>query len=149
VGFSLLWSVGSYQYLLAKQLFVPRYFYIRKRGNCEQAIFMKVLFFLLISCMLFSCSSQKKLTENVLNSWIGDSKQNLILKWGPPVQTTSDGNNGEILVYANRIYYVLATGPVDYWEYRMMYVNAAGKIYHWLFKRNPNPPNRIDMRVLL
>lgn len=98
--------------------------------------------------ILLSCTSQKKSTQTILNSWIGDTKQNLILKWGPPTQSTSDGGNGEILIYAHRVYYVLTTGPIDYWEYRMMYVNAEGKIYHWLYRKNPNPPDRIDMKIL-
>ena len=109
---------------------------------------MKLVFsFLLALITITGCNSTKKLEQN-LNSWLGHSKQELILKWGPPNQTTSDGSNGEILVYTRHVYYVLNNNPVDYWEYRMMYADAGGKIYHWLFRRNPNPPNRVDVRLL-
>lgn len=98
-----------------------------------------------------ACSSTKKVskTEENLNSWLGSTKQALILKWGPPTQTTSDGGGGEILVYAHRVYYVYYNKPIDYWEYRMMYADATGKIYHWLYRKSPNPPERVDVRVLI
>ena len=83
-----------------------------------------------------------------MNSWMGNSKGNLIMSWGPPTQTTSDGKDGEILVYAKRVYYQLSGNPVDYWEYRMMYANGLGTLYHWIYRRNPNPPERVDIRIL-
>lgn len=70
------------------------------------------------------------------------------MSWGPPNQITSDGNGGEILVYAYRQYYRTQYGTVDKWLYRMMYANQQGIIYHWLYRENPNPPERIDVRLL-
>ena len=70
------------------------------------------------------------------------------MNWGPPTQTTSDGKDGEILIYAHRVYYQLTTGTVDYWDYRMMYANGLGTLYHWLYRRSPNPPERVDIRIL-
>lgn len=83
-----------------------------------------------------------------MNSWMGNSKGNLIMSWGPPTQTTSDGKDGEVLIYAQRVYYQLTTGPVDYWDYKMMYANGLGTLYHWIARRSPNPPERVDVRVL-
>jgi hypothetical protein len=101
-----------------------------------------------ILCLfLVSCVSNKKIAAE-LNSWVGSNKQQLIQTWGPPAQTTSDGGTGEILVYARRVYYQLGTNPVDYWEYRMMYADKSGTIYQWLYRKNPNPPERVDVRLL-
>lgn len=72
------------------------------------------------------------------------------MQLGPPTKTDSDGGSGQILVYANRIY-VPAMGynpAIDMWQYKMFYVNSSDIIYHWLYRRNPNPPERIDVRVL-
>lgn len=94
--------------------------------------------------VLFSCTSPKK----VMNSWVGDSRQNLIFKWGPPVQTASDGRGGEILTYAQRVYSEVGGTIVDYWDYRLFYVNSKDIVYHWMMRRSPNPPTTVNVRVL-
>jgi hypothetical protein len=103
---------------------------------------------LVILVAFASCVSQKKIQAE-MSSWVGESKHDLIQRWGPPAETTSDGSTGEILVYARRVYYQLGATPVDYWEYRFMYVDRSGTIYNYLFKKNPNPPDRLDLRVML
>lgn len=84
-----------------------------------------------------------------MDSWMGATKQQLILRWGPPTTTASDGNGGEILIYARRVYGQFNYTTVDYWEYKMMYFNQQGKAYHWIVQNNPNPPQRIDVRLLI
>ncbi len=69
--------------------------------------------------------------------------------WGPPAKTDSDGNGGQVLVYSNRVYAPFPQGTVDYYEYRLFYVNSSDRVYHWLIKRSPNPPDRLDVRMLL
>ena len=102
---------------------------------------------LLIGLLISGCGTQKKL-ETTLTFWMGSTKHDLVMSWGAPTQTSSDGNGGEILTYANRVYYMMGQNTVDYWVYKMMYADASGKLYHWLYRKSPNPPERVDVRIL-
>ena len=93
-----------------------------------------------------SCTTQKKLSEQ-LNTWIGATKKDLIMSWGPPSSITSDGDGGEVLIYAQRIY--VPAYRIDYYNYKLMYVNSRGTIYHWLTRRSPNPPEQIDVNLFV
>jgi len=100
---------------------------------------------LLLSFSIFSCVSTKK----AMNSWIGSTKQQLIMVWGPPVKTASDGAAGEILVYSKKIYisgskYMEAQ---TYWDNRYFYLNSSGKVYHWSIKQEQVPPQQINLNV--
>jgi hypothetical protein len=44
---------------------------------------------------------QKKKYEAAVRSWIGYHKSELIKSWGAPTRVTTDGLDGEILVYEN------------------------------------------------
>lgn len=105
----------------------------------------KLLLTLFLLIVLSACASTKK----TLNTWLGSSKQQLILKWGPPDRTASDGGTGEILVYASQIYYpgINGTGAYTYWYYKYMYANSEGIIYHWLTKAEQIPPTQIDLTI--
>jgi hypothetical protein len=98
---------------------------------------MKYLPLLLLFTFL-SCTPQKE----VFNSWIGHEKKELILSWGPPTRTTSDGNGGEVLIYSNQYSYNYQA----YWYHKMMYVNGSNKIYHWRAERNAIPPTMVMIR---
>lgn len=90
-----------------------------------------------------------KQTTDTLQTWIGNSKQNLIMQWGPPTSTSSDGAGGDVLMYATRVYRQLPNGStLDSWHYRIMYANADGRLYHWIYRSSPNPPERVDVRFL-
>ncbi|ANH82050.1 hypothetical protein A8C56_14685 [Niabella ginsenosidivorans] len=39
--------------------------------------------------------------NNNLNYWVGNKLADLIAKWGPPTRTTTDGGDGNIIVYEN------------------------------------------------
>lgn len=93
-----------------------------------------------------------------MDSWIGSTKQNLMMSWGPPARTTDDGAGGEILVYATQGYIPpstfydgyggYSTKPgVSFWDYKFMWVNSEGKIYHWMVQRQQIPPMQIDLNV--
>lgn len=110
--------------------------------------YMKKLMILVFLGFFCSCISQKKIYAN-LNSWVGHYKTELIESWGPPSETTSNGNGGEVLIYSNRTYYTTMGGTVDYWEYKMLYADSRGKIYRWLYKKRPYAPNRVDVRFLI
>jgi hypothetical protein len=81
----------------------------------------------------------------MMDSWVGSTKQDLILKWGPPERTASDGGTGEILVYSSR-FYNAALNMTTY-QYRMMYADNDGKIYHWLLQSGTVPPQQMNMNV--
>jgi len=111
---------------------------------------MKTTILIVAVMTLFSgCISSKKI-DSQMNSWIGSDKKELILQWGPPSKVESDGNSGEILVYAQHGFVPLSTGQtVNYWLYKMMYVNQSGKIYHWIWRKMPNPPEQVDVRLFV
>lgn len=88
----------------------------------------------------------------VMKSWMGHHKADMILQWGPPTRTTSDGRDGEILIYeydktgakivSNNIsplaeqmfgpsYSVQQTGYV---ARRMFWANKDGILYHWQWR---------------
>ena len=96
---------------------------------------------LLILFTLSSCKSTKK----VMNSWLGSTKQSLIMSWGPPARTASDGGGGEILIYSNQVY--MPEYNMNYYKYKMFYVNSDKKIYYWRTETKDIPPTRIDLNV--
>lgn len=101
----------------------------------------KLILTLLLVTLLLSCTSTKK----VMSSWVGDTKRNLILKWGPPAKIASDGGDGEILIYASQVY--IPQYKMNYWDYKMFYANISGKIYHWRTERKNIPPTQIDLNI--
>ena len=104
--------------------------------------------FLIISLILLTstigCASR---VNQLMDSWVGSHKADLIRSWGPPQQIHSDGAEGEILVYGGYVNLGQTPGKVTY-DYlgnpqytaptqqgyqktRMFYVNKDGLIYHW------------------
>lgn len=115
---------------------------------------MLTVMLLMIAVTCFPMGKKKE--RKVLDSWLGSSKHSLIVSWGPPQQTQSDGDGGEVLIYSNRVYsppIQLATGgwlpATDYYHNRMMYVNDNNKIYSWRTSNTPNPPTRVDLDIYL
>jgi hypothetical protein len=105
----------------------------------------KSILILLIVGLISACTSQKE----IMNSWLGSTKQQLIMSWGPPARTASDGGTGEILVYANQGYWpgVNGQGAYTYWNYKYMYADSNGKIYYWMTRVERVPPTQIDLNV--
>jgi len=119
-----------------------------------QALFL--LFFLVIALGSATNNSVVKESSNwqeeekeVMNSWVGASKAQLIQSWGPPNRTTDDGQGGEILIYDRTVTFPQMPGTVYSQPYgnnlyytapqsttitrsRMFYVDKNGKIYHWM-----------------
>lgn len=69
--------------------------------------------------------------EETMNSWLNSHKSSLIQAWGPPDRVTSDGLDGEILIYEQTVHFP-EFGSVT--RIRMFYVNKIGIIYNWLCK---------------
>ncbi|WP_233430756.1 hypothetical protein [Flavobacterium tructae] len=61
---------------------------------------MKKLLVLTVLLILQACSTAK----NTNDQWIGQSKNNLIKAWGPPIRTINNQDHGEILIYADQVY---------------------------------------------
>ena len=100
---------------------------------------------LLLSTFVLSCTSTRK----ALDPWLGATKHELILNWGPPIRTTSDGGSGEVLVYAAQGEFASTPGnrPRTFWNYTYMYVDTTGKIYHWLRKTSQVPPTEVGVII--
>ena len=91
----------------------------------------KLILFLFVIVSLSGCIS----TQKIMNSWIGRSRSDLILDWGPPTSGyASDGKGGEILLYnyGNNIYVpvngIIVQSTVS--RYSHVYCDSNGKIYH-------------------
>lgn len=78
-----------------------------------------------------------------MDSWLGSTKRSLIMSWGPPARTTSDGGTGEVLIYANQAYD--AYNRISYYKYTMFYVYPGGTIYHWLTRTERVPPQQVNV----
>ncbi|MBC8551243.1 MAG: discoidin domain-containing protein [Candidatus Marinimicrobia bacterium] len=113
-------------------------------------------FFSLI--LIISCTN----TADILNTWLGLSKHDLIVGWGPPLRTEPDGKGGEIAVYAKQLYEDGTTGyswtdkkgttyttapeaGYHYWRWYYFYINAQDKIYHWRYEDNQAAPKQVDV----
>jgi len=85
--------------------------------------------------------------NQVMDSWVGHHKSELIRSWGPPTEVASDGAGGEILIYKFHRDLGQTEGKIrtdsggttrytapekrGYYATRMFYVNKQGYIYHW------------------
>lgn len=90
----------------------------------QYAIFadMKRLFFLsLIILLLASCSSTERVSysQNTLNSFVGQTHEELVQKLGAPTESVSDGGEGYILVYE---------GNKDIFRYSSKYASKSGTL---------------------
>lgn len=127
---------------------------------------MKKLIFVLIVILItfVSCVSSKINTKEVMDSWVGHTKQELLMSWGPPARVERDGAGGEILVFAQQVnippqtstFYdgyggsTTSTLPgVNYWDYKMFWVNQNGVIYHWMTQRQQIPPQHLNLDVYI
>ena len=88
---------------------------------------MKKTIFLILIIMSVSCGPslyQHNQTEieKAKDHWIGGSKQELILSWGPPDSISNDEYTGEILTYRRNTGYIV-------WVTNF-FINEHGIIYH-------------------
>ena len=97
--------------------------------------FITVLFFIIIYSASTSSKQVQEQTRNLMDSWLGSHKSEVIQSWGPPDRYESDGKGGEILIWETKqtrgsylygTYYERTSYP-----YKMFYADANGKIYYW------------------
>ncbi len=80
---------------------VPRYFYKPARRDYGITNPMrKAILIAVLSIVMVGCTSTKK----VMNSWLGHSKHDVIMGWGPPSKVSSDGNGGKCLLFSPSIW---------------------------------------------
>lgn len=108
---------------------------------------MKNLIFIFILWFASSCATTEKTPseKEIMDSWVNDTKVNLLASWGIPNKVSDDGKGGEILVFEktailpqtgvatlsyNNIYFQTNQNVVT--RSRMFYVNENGIIYGWL-----------------
>jgi len=66
----------------------------------------------------------------------GITKQSFLLQNGPPTSVSTDGNEGEILLYEElKRAYTDNFGYITVVHKTMFYVNSAGIIYNWNYKK--------------
>lgn len=103
---------------------------------------MRILLLTVLCAFLYvlmpGCKSQRK----ALNSWVGHTKQSLIMQWGPPDRVDSDRGNGEVVIYAKEGY--LPSDTTLYYDYVIFYLNSESRVYNWLTRREQIPPAQID-----
>ena len=103
---------------------------------------MKLLFYMIITAIVItSCVSQRK----SMDSWIGATAQDLILKWGPPARTTSDGGSGQIYIF-ERQYYLYNTMRYDH---KMFYADSNSRIYSWRTASGPVPAQQLNINLYI
>lgn len=103
---------------------------------------MRLVFMAAFAALVFvSCTSQKK----VMDSWINNTKRDLVLKWGPPARVASDANGGEIYIYESRsmVYNVVR------YNLRMFYINSDDKIYSWRTESGPIPAQQLNVNLYI
>jgi hypothetical protein len=108
-----------------------------------RAIKMKKSAIAIVTVLLLSLSGCMGRINDTMQSWIGHPQSELILKWGPPQSTASDGNGGSILIYGAYVNLGQTPGQIyangaytapqqqGYQRTRMFYVNSSGIIYNW------------------
>ena len=79
---------------------------------------MRLLPLLLI--FLFACTSQKK----VMDSWIGNNKQTLMMKWGIPARVEKT-DQGEVIVYTSQRQAMLTNGTmIGAYDHKLFFGNC-------------------------
>lgn len=80
-----------------------------------------------------------------MNSWLGSTKNQLIMKKGLPLREGSDGAGGDVLVYGVQ----LNSAYGSTWEYAIYFAHENGIIYHWLVQSEHTPPSQLDVNLFV
>jgi hypothetical protein len=96
---------------------------------------MKYVLILIFFC---ACTSQRE----IMDSWLGSTKHQLLTEWGPPSQTSDDGDGGEILVFTSSTFYNNAV----FYRNKIFYVGKDKKIYRWMVRTTQQPPTIVMFR---
>lgn len=81
-----------------------------------------------------------------MDSWLGSTKQQVIMGNGIPLKTSTDGNGGEVLLYGQQFSFSYPTYHVV-WAYKMFFIDTSDKVYHWLTQRSDVPPQQFNINL--
>ena len=114
-------------------------------------MYKRILLILGISTILVGCYSysqpnykaqfeaQQKELEEIMASWKGSHKKELIQSWGAPDRYESDGGGGQKLIWEQQKAIRISNGSASLQKVithsKQMYVDADGIIYHWRFDK--------------
>lgn len=81
--------------------------------------------------------------------WLGETKQKLLMSYGPPDQVSDDGAGGEILIF--KTFYtppVTGINQTTTFRSKMYFINSNGIVYHCLSKLEAVPPSQVNVSVV-
>ena len=91
----------------------------------KKTLVLTVLILLLVT--LFGCAAS---INKTMDSWRGHNVNELIANWGPPQQTMSDGQGGQILIYTqSRQWTTPGTATTNTYGSANTYGTYYGNIY--------------------
>jgi hypothetical protein len=84
---------------------------------------------------LYSQKVKKPTQKEILDSWLGHTKNELLMKWGIPTRSTDDGNGGQVLAYEGRrtIGGFIFGNYIEntYTDFTEIFVDSKNIIYYW------------------
>jgi len=96
----------------------------------------------------FAQRNKRMNQQQIMDSWVGGTKQEIILEWGPPDKIFNNSPDGQILIYAKEVYIPNYSGrAIDFWQYKYIYVNNEGQIYSWKIENKQVPPQQMDIYI--
>ncbi|MFH1902353.1 MAG: hypothetical protein ABIK26_08890 [Candidatus Omnitrophota bacterium] len=63
----------------------------------------KALLFIILCLIIVNTTGCATMINKKMDSWMGHNVNDLIASWGPPQQTMSDGQGGQIFVYSSAV----------------------------------------------
>lgn len=109
-----------------------------------------IITLIVVATLLCGCYATKM--AETMQSYMGHTKGTVIRNFGPPAAVTSNGDGGEILIYAvqNIIYtppggypYGVPQHDRVYWNYKMFYIGKDNCVYHWRIDKMEVPPGQV------
>jgi len=115
---------------------------------------MKKIIIIVIVALLCGCYVTK--TSDAMQSYMGHTKSTVIQNLGPPSSVASDGNGGEVLIYAKQSVTYTPPGGYPsgvpqhdrvYWNYKMFYIGSNNCVYHWRVEKMEVPPHQVYLYI--
>ena len=101
---------------------------------------------IVVALLIIFCIFSSSCASKIMAKWVGHDQSELYQAMGPPTRITSDGSNGQILIYESYVNMGQDPGEIyqsgsklkytapqqqGYLRTRMYYVNVQKKIYSW------------------
>lgn len=84
---------------------------------------------LILTLLLAACVTGEEEVSAMMASWVGHTENELLLKWGPPVERHPDGAGGEIIVY-RKVQVDTTTNPWGNRPGRIVYDSKGNATYY-------------------